>query len=127
MNTIPAAATRKHIAVFSAITLGIDLLVLAYIAAYILTMTGTFVDIFACMGERLPLLTTVVLSVGPVGWCAILGVAGAALIVKEPLMPWPGIRLGINAVAALVAVIFFEVYRYALMAPMYSMLESLQE
>lgn len=127
MDTLPAAATRKHVAVFSAIILGIDLLGLAGIAAYIVTMTGTFEVIFADMGYCLPTVTRFVLDVGTVGWCAILGVLAAGLIVKEPLMPWPGIRLGINAVAALLAVIFFELYRFALTAPMYSMLESMQE
>jgi len=127
MDNAAATSMRTQLAVFSAIVLGIDVLGLGGIAVHIVTSLETFEIIFADMGARLPGLTRLVLSVGTVGWCAILGAAAMGLVVKEALIRQPGIRLGINVVGALIAGILFEVYRYALMAPMYGMVEALQQ
>jgi hypothetical protein len=126
MDHAAIASMRKQMAVFSAIVLGIDVLGLGGIAVHIVTSLETFEGLFADMGAPLPGLTRLVLSVGTVGWCVILGTAAMGLVVKEALIRQPGIRLGINVVAALIAVIFFLVYRHVLTAPMYGMLEPLQ-
>jgi hypothetical protein len=80
----------------------------------------------ADMGEPMPLLTRCLLSPGVHGWLSILTAFAVILVVKEFLAWNATLKLLVNLAGLLSAIGFIELYRFAMVMPIYQMIQNLQ-
>ena len=118
---------QRRLAVTSLVVLVIVLLGLVAVVWEMLATVRALVPILTDFGCELGDLTRLMLAPGAVGWVAILSAVWVGLIVKEALRMPAWVKLMVNLVVGLLAVVLLEVFRYAMYSPVFQMFESLQQ
>jgi hypothetical protein len=123
MNESDLRISRRVSLVLSIIMLAIDLSLLGLIAWQTLDTRERFIEIFTNMGAKIPVLTSILLSVPGKVYLVVATSLAIFLVVKEYTITNLSIKLGINMVAGIVLLLFAALFHLSLLMPWMTMMQ----